>query len=396
MDFSDLCYIDATGYHYPDYPTVLSWLTGKYQSIYGADVYLEADSQDGQWLAIQAKAMYDMAAQGAAIYNSFSPLTAQGAGLSRVVKINGLKRNVPSYSTVVVTIVGTGGTVITNGVVQDTLGQKWNLPSTVTIPGGGSIDVTATAQTIGLVTAQSGTVTKIFTPTQGWQSVTNALAATPGSAVESDSALRGRQSLSTSMPALTVFDATLAAVANVSGVSKTKGYENYTDSTDGNSLPPHSCCVVVVGGGSTDIANAIMSKKTPGTTPTGNTGPISVTDNKGMPVNIYFSRAVTAEIQATINVVAGTGWSNNYVASIQAAVAAVINAVGIGGIVYLSQMFPAALLVDQDGYGTFSISSITLGKNGGAQSAANIALATGLNAENPVNNGGTDIVVNVS
>jgi uncharacterized phage protein gp47/JayE len=337
-----------------------------------------------------------MAAQGAATYNSFSPLTAQGVGLSRVVKINGLKRNIPSYSSVVVTITGTGGTVITNGVVQDTLGQKWNLPTTVTIPGGGSIDVTATAQTIGFINAQAATVTTIFTPTRGWQSVTNANAATPGNAVEADSALRSRQSVSTALPALTVFDATLAAVANVAGVSKTQGYENYTGSTDGNGIVAHACCVVVVGGGSTDIANAIAGKKTPGTNPVGNTGPILVTDNKGMPINIYFSRAVTATIQITVNVVAGVGWSNNYVASIKAAVTAAINSVGIGGIVYLSQMFPAALLVDATGYGTFSVSSITLGKNGGAQSAANIALVRGLNAENPVCNGSTDITVNVS
>ena len=396
MTIADLVYIDSTGYHYADYPTFLQWLQDEYRAIYGEDVYLEADSMDGQFLAILAKAFYDTAALGASVYNSFSPLTAQGVGLSRVVKINGLRRLSPSYSTAVLTITGQAGTVITNGIATDALDQKWLLPATVTIPGGGSIDVTATAEQIGFVTAGADTITNIFTPTRGWQTVNNDDAATPGEPVESDAQLRQRQSVSTSLPAETVFDATLAAVANVSGVTKVTGYENNTDSTDANSLTAHSICVVVVGGGNTDIANAIMSKKTPGTNPVGNAGPYTVTDSRGLPVAIKFSRAVTAEIQCTVNVVSGSGWSADYVDVIKEAVAAAINAVPIGGVIYFSALFAPALLVGEDGYGTFSISSLVIGKNGGAQSATNIALATGLNAENPVCNASVDVTVNVS
>ncbi len=130
MEITDLVYIDDTGYHFSDYPAFLSWLQDKYRGVYGADVYLEADSQDGQFLAILAKAFYDTAAVGASVYNSFSPVTAQGVGLARLVKINGLTKQVPSFSTVILTIVGTAATVITDGVAKDTLGQKWLLPAT--------------------------------------------------------------------------------------------------------------------------------------------------------------------------------------------------------------------------------------------------------------------------
>ena len=267
MQISDLVYIDATGYHYEDYPTFLSWLQGEYQGIYGADAYLGADSMDGQFLAILAQAFYDTAALGAFIYAAFSPATAQGVGLSMNVQINGIQRQIPSNSTVVLTIVGQAATVITNGIAIDTLNQQWILPSTVTIPLGGSINVTATAQFAGDVTAAASTVTGIFTPTLGWQTVNNTADATVGTAVEDDAELRIRQQVSTANPSLTVIDGTQGAVENVSGVSACVVYENFTDTTNSNGQPPHSICVVCNGGNFTDIATAIMLHKTPGTNP---------------------------------------------------------------------------------------------------------------------------------
>lgn len=343
MDISELAYIDDTGYHYPDYPTTLAWLQDQYRAIYGADVYLESDSQDGQFLAVTAKAFYDTMALGAAVYSSFSPTTAQGAGLSRVVKINGIARQVATYSTVVVTIVGQSGTVISNGVVQDTLLQKWDLPATVTIPGSGTVDVAATAQDIGAIAAAIGTVTTIFTPTNGWQTVTNSAAATEGNPVEADSALRIRQTLSTANPSLTVFEGTMGAVENVSGVSAARGYENDTDSTDANGIPAHSIEVVAEGGNATEIAQAIADHKTPGTGTAGSTATV-VTDSGGMPLTIRFQRPTAAPISVQITLTAFASYSTDYNDLITAAVAAAVNALGIGNDVFITKLLLSAYL----------------------------------------------------
>jgi uncharacterized phage protein gp47/JayE len=399
MDLSDLVYIDSTGYHFADYPSFLQWRKDQYKSIYGDDVYLEPDSQDGQLLAVQAKSDYDTAALGASVYNSFSPLTAQGVGLSRLVKINGIEREKPSFSTVTLTVIGTAGTIITNGIAADALNQQWLLPGTVTIPFSGTIDVLAVAAVIGFVVAEANTVTTLFTPTLGWQSVNNAAAATPGSPVETDAELRVRQSISTSIPAETVFDSAVGRVGNVSGVSKVKGWENFTGTTDSISLPAHSINITVVGGDSTDIANAIVSGKTPGTNPVGNTGPILVYDSKGMPLNIYFGRAITATIQATIDVTAGVGWSSDYVPLIQQAVADAINALPIGASILYTTLFLPAYLQGTPAYGTFTITDITVGKNGGGQSHTLISLNQGLQgsgAQNPVTDATTDVTVTVT
>ena len=92
MSISDLVYLDSTGFHYADYPTVLAYLQNEYRATYGQDVYLEADSQDGQSIAVRAQAMYDLMLVMALVYSSFSPITAIGDALSRNVKINGITR----------------------------------------------------------------------------------------------------------------------------------------------------------------------------------------------------------------------------------------------------------------------------------------------------------------
>lgn len=392
MELSELVYIDETGYHYADYPTFLAWRQDEYRAIYGADVYLESDSQDGQLLAIQARADYDTAVLGASVYNSFSPVSAQGTGLARLVKINGLEKQIASYSTVGLTVVGVANTTIANGVAIDTLGQKWNLPELVTIPDGGSISVTATAQEIGAVNAEAGTVTTIFTPTRGWQTVTNPSAATPGAAVESDAALRTRQAGSVANPSLTVFEGTIGAVENVEGVTKVQGYENDSNSTDGDGLPAHSICVVVAGGDDNDIATAIQIHKTPGTDTFGDVT-IPTTDSKGMPLDISFQRAVTATINVEITLSANEGWSNDYIDLIKASVAEVINAGRIGAPVLITKLYAPAYLNNIPQGQTYDISLLEISKNSDPVGGSNITLDFD---ENPVCDPDTDITVNVT
>ncbi len=380
MELTDLAYIDENGYFFADYPTFLAYYQEKYRGIYGADVYLEADSQDGQNLAIQAKGAYDTAALGAATYNSFSPSTAQGVGLARVVKINGIKKRVATHSTVDVDIVGTATTTIINGVVQDTLNQKWDLPASVIIPGGGSITVTATAQLEGAISAAAHAVNKIFTPTRGWQTVDNPLAATLGVAVETDPALRIRQAESTANPSLTVLEGTEGAVANVAGVTAVRAYENDTGSTDSNTLPAHSFSIVAEGGDSTEVAQAIQIHKTPGTETYGTTT-VVVYDKKGMPISIHFYRPTQVTITATVTISASDEYSDDYDDMIAAAIADAINSGAasekgnrIGGTVLITKLYAPTYLPGAPGQ-TYDVVSLEIGKNAAPQAGINIPIA---------------------
>lgn len=373
MEISDLVYLDDTGYHYADYPTFLTFIQDAYKAIYGADVYLAPDSQDGQFLAVLAKGFYDVATLGASVYNSFSPVTAQGVGLSRNVKINGISRKVPTNSIVVLTIIGQEDTVISNGIAQDVLNQKWLLPDVVTIPFGGTIDVTATAEFAGNINAQPNTVTTIFTPTLGWQSVDNDDAAVAGNPVESDAELRIRQAQSTALPSLTVFDGTMGSVLNLEGVTSARGYENDTDSTDGNGIPSHSIEVVVQGGDTTEIAQAIQVHKTPGT---GTAGSVSTTvyDAHGMPLIIKFERPTEVTIKVEIEIDTFVDYDTSYTAMIKQALVDYINGIGIGEDALYTKFFPVAYLPGIPGT-TYDITDLQIGKNLDPVGTSNIAIA---------------------
>ena len=242
-----LATIDENGLHLPDYPTVLEDVKARFRGIYGDDLYLEPDSQDGQLCAVFALALHDAYTLAGSVYNAYSPATAQGTGLSRMVKINGLRRKPSGRSTVDLRLVGQAGTVIRGGMAGDAAGKRWLLPDEVAIPQSGEITVTATAEESGDIRAAAGDIVKILTPARGWQSVGNPAAALPGAAVETDAELRRRQAISTALPSLTVFEGTLGAVASIPGVTRSRGYENDGGVPDADGIPGHSICMVVEG-----------------------------------------------------------------------------------------------------------------------------------------------------
>lgn len=362
-------YIDDTGLHVPEYNDIKNTLESAWQGIYGEDIYLEPDSQDGQLIAVFALALLDTYQAFEQVYQSFSPSTATGETLSRVVKINGIRRQAGSFSTADVTITGTAGTTITNGIVEDIAGQKWNLPASVVIPASGQIVVTATAQDEGEITAQAGQITKIATPTRGWQTVTNAAAATVGAATETDSALRQRQAYSVALPSATILEGTLGAVLSVEGVTKATIYENDTNSTDANGIPAHSISVVAQGGDATEIATAIWLKKTPGCGTYGTTSEV-ITDDNGIVTTINFYRPTISTIQATVTITPEAGYVIATAQAIQQAVADYVNGLAIGADVSIARTTAAAVTAGP----AYDVSSVVMGKNGGAQSAANVAI----------------------
>lgn len=365
------CTITPAGITAPTYDQILTALKTEFQTIYGADAYLEPDSQDGQLLAVFALALSDTNAAIIAAYNQFSPATSQGEGLSSMVRINGLQRLAASNSTATVRLVGQAGTVISGGIVSDG-SYKWSLPASVVIPVSGQIDVLATCQTQGAIVAAPNTINQISTPTRGWQTVANPAAATVGAPVETDAALRVRQAASTSLPALSVLSSIISSVANISGVRAWAAYENDTSATDSNGVPAHCISLVVDGGDVAAIAAAIARHKTPGTGTYGSTSAI-VTDSSGMSTTIRFYRPTVAAIAVRVAVTALPGYVSSTGVAVQAAIAAYVSGLAIGADVYLSKLFAEADLAGLSS--TYNVTAITISRDGGVFSAADVAIA---------------------
>ena len=231
-------YIDEAGLHISSYNDIRDSLLEEMRAIYGSDIYLDNDSQDYQMVSAFALMAYDVQQALLLAYNNISPATATGTGLDRVVALNGIRRAAASYSTCLVKLTGSAGTVVNNGIVQNSRGIQWRLPEQVTIGDDGTATVTATCTAVGRITAATGDIDTIVTPTRGWTSVTNEVPAVAGVNQETDSALRSKQRISTANPSNTVFEGTIGAVANVDGVVRYAAYENDTDAIK-DGLPPH-------------------------------------------------------------------------------------------------------------------------------------------------------------
>lgn len=351
--------VNSAGISAPPFSDILTSLQASIAAIYGQDVYLGNDTMDGQLLAVFAKAMADGNAAAIAVYNSFSPNTAQGAGLSSIVKINGIARLVPSNSTVLVLIGGSVGITIVNGLVGDSAGNTWALPASVTIPSAGQISVTATCTTPGAIQAAIDTITTINTPTRGWSSVTNTADAAPGATVETDAALRLRQAESVALPALSPIEATLAAVKAVPGVTEAVIYENDTNVTDTNGLPPHSIAVVVEGGDATAIATAIADKKTPGCYTYGTTS-VFVTDSAGITHQIRFFIPTDVRISVAVTIKEGTGYTATTGIALRQAITDYINALSIGQLVSIARLYLPAQLNGGAGSDQYELLSLDI------------------------------------
>lgn len=355
--------IGPNGISKPQFSDVLAGLVAGYQGIYGDDVYIFPDSIDGQWLGIVATAIDDANCQTVSTYNAFSPSTAQGIGLSRVVKINGIARDVATNSTAIVTVIGQAGIVITNGIIADVFGNQWSLPASITMPLSGLINVTATCQTAGAIVALAGTLTTIVTQTPGWQTVNNIEDATPGAPVESDAQLRIQQSISTSIPALDRVDSLLGAISAITGVQWAQVYENDTDTINSNGIPGSCLACVVSGGALQTIVNTIGLMKGPGVGTYGNTTG-TYTNTAGTSKTIAYFIPTDVPISVLISLTALTGYTTDIQAQIASTVSAYINALGGGQNVMRTRLFVPAQLSGGQNSNTFEIIDVQIAGNG--------------------------------
>ncbi|MDH0030305.1 MULTISPECIES: baseplate J/gp47 family protein [unclassified Acinetobacter] len=348
--------IDENGVSASTFEEILLDLKNEYKGIYGNDVYLENDSQDGQFLALIARAISDTAAVAVGVYNSFSPVSALGEALSRNVAINGITRAIPTNSFAPVVISGAIGTTIKNGIVGDGT-HRWFLPTIVIIDNTGSITVNAVCESLGAISATPHNITNIITPTRGWVSVDNPNAAVLGNPVENDATLRQRQIISTTIPSLGLLSGALGAIANLDGVTRYRGYENDSDAVNDFGMSPHSVAFVISGGDEQQIAEVIQLKKTMGCATDGDISRV-VVDPFGNEKTIKFYRPTVVTTNVVVNIVALNNYNDSTGLKIKQSVADYINRVEIGGKITQTHLYIAAALNGSFDAASYEIASI--------------------------------------
>lgn len=162
----------------------------------------------------------------------------------------------------------------------------------------------------GIIVQPANTIDTILTPMLGWDSVNNPVAATPGEDRETDEQLRLRFRNGKFDRATNTLDAIYSALINLDNVSEVTIYENDTSVVDGNGVPAHSFLPIVVGGLSTDIANAIWDNKPIGILSYGNTT-VSINDVQGFAHNVSFSRPNALVIYISMDITTDVNFPAN-------------------------------------------------------------------------------------
>lgn len=357
------------GFKMADYPTILSWYQDRYREIYGADVNLAADTQDGEWLAVQAQAVFDLAQLMSAVYNSLSPSTAGLDALRRNVKINGLTPQGSRHSQVGVVVTGDGRAVNVVGMqVSDANSRHTWLLDDFHIPlGQTSVHVRAVCQDEGPVEFALGEEFKIITPIRGVTKVVSDMNFIIGRDAETSAELRARQARSTMLSSKTTLEGIMANIKDLGPqVVAVKGYDNDTNAIDVNGIPAHTVAFVVKGGNDDEVAMTIARGKTDGV-PTFGTIERQVTLHGvygDVIKHIRFSRPDDIAVAVEVDITARAGWVEAYADDIKKAVAAVLDKSEIGQSVFRGKLYAPALLLDKNYADTYTLNTIKIGRAG--------------------------------
>lgn len=232
---------------------------------------LDPSTPDGLKLAHDAEVFSALDETLQQAYNSKDPNKASGVDLDVIASLTGTSRSEGTASTVtgfVLSGVASPLTTVPAGTIFEsvTTGSRWTLDQQWTLDSSGQAVVDITCTVVGPTEADAGTITRIITTVPGLTSCNNPSPATPGTEIESDSSLRVKRATAVGRPGNNQIDSMLGELYAVDGTRRVKVYENDTNTTDSNGLPPYSIAPIIDGGTDADVAMAIYIKKSPGVT----------------------------------------------------------------------------------------------------------------------------------
>lgn len=315
---------------------------------------VSTDSPIGQILGICADEIASAWELAQAVNSGQSPEDASGFSLTNLAALTGTEREDATPSTVELTLTLDATTTVPAGSVVAVTGNptvRFRTMTDVTSVGAGAYTVDAECEDTGPTAANAGTITVIVTPVSGWTAVTNAGAATPGTNVESDEALRIRRQIELRAQGTSPVDAIRADMLDTDGdwpgVAQCVVFENVSHLTvDG--MPPHSIEVVVRDEPSLDddvIAARIFALKAGGIQAYGTTV-VDVEDSYGYTHAVGFTRATEATVYIEIDLAID---SDEYPADGDTQVQSAIEAIGVdylvGKDVILARLKAAAFSV---------------------------------------------------
>lgn len=265
-------YIVPTGTIVPDASDIQTEVQNEYKQVFGQDLIVTPNTPQGILITAESLGRIAVADNNAALANQINPNLAGGIFLDAILALMGSQRTVLVYTRVSCTLTGVAGTIIPQGSqARDSVnGILFASIATVTLSPGspGMAVVDFDCLVAGSVTVAINTLTQIVSNVLGWESVTNpAIQTLLGSETQSDEAAKlfRRNTLAAQGSSLALaITSALFAVKGVLSLTFRENIAAITQVIDGITMVAHSIYTCVDGGSNTDIANALVSKKSGG------------------------------------------------------------------------------------------------------------------------------------
>lgn len=303
---ADYNYIDTTGVIVPDTSDTQAQVEQEFRDAFGQDLNVKQGPQQ-VLIAAEVSARQAVARNNAALANQLNPALAGGVFLDAIWALTGGGRIAATASVVAaVALTGVPGTLIPGGSVAATAaGDRFVSAGDVTLGDDGAASVDFIAEEVGPVPCAIGALSAVVSAVLGWETVTNADAATLGQDEESDAASRLRRRDTLALQGVALPEAIISELRNSDGVRSLQFRENTADTPDtidGIDIDAHSFWVCVDGGTDDDVAAAILAAKSGGAGMTGATV-VDVTEPaSGQVYPVKFDRPAAVPVLARVTV----------------------------------------------------------------------------------------------
>lgn len=307
--------LDENGLQVATSEEIQTDLENGYKSIYGDDIAIGSNTQDGQLIAIYTQMATDFRELLMEVFNSFNPTACRGRIQDVRYALNNLTRKGGTFTIVPVTIV-VNKTVTLQGLdanyndvnatsyaIADDNGNQYFLIDTTTLTAG-TYTLPFRAQNIGLVQPVLNTITNQVTIVNGVTSVTNASAPTSyGEKQEADDEFAIRRERGLENQSQNAIDSILGQLLELDGLTQAAvynhDYANYPSGTDADGIPIGYIWVIAEGGSNAEIATVIYANMAG----SGTKGSVSVNvpTASGQVLGVNFDRPIAIPLYIKFN-----------------------------------------------------------------------------------------------
>jgi hypothetical protein len=261
--------VTDAGYVLPTQQQLIALMVADEKATINPNCDTSSDSPLGQINGIVTRQLMIAYEGQQASYNGFDPDAVEGFQQTNLAKLTGTPRNDATQSQVTLTCDLDLGTTLLAGITLAAVfgnpSSQWTPLADYTAASGGPQPVVFVNVLTGPLEAPAGAIIVRTTTVVGWNSVTNALDATPGTDAESDPDLRSRREIELKGGGAGNVDAIRAALLKINDsvgpfVISAFMLNNTTDFTDANGVPPHSTEAIIWDGPGAPVSNDAIAQ----------------------------------------------------------------------------------------------------------------------------------------